>query len=66
MRRTLHIFKPEYAAYSRNTRARSSGSVYQRGMTIDASGTVSIRGGFAFEAAYEFEGIDYTTRNATL
>ena len=30
-------------------------------VTIDKSGTVSIRGGFAFEAAYEFEGIDYTT-----
>lgn len=29
-------------------------------VTIDKSGTLSIRGGFAFEAAYEFEGIDYT------
>ena len=35
-------------------------------ITIDKSGTVSIRGGFAFEAAYEFEGIDYTTPTANL
>ncbi|MBV8638618.1 MAG: TonB-dependent receptor [Candidatus Eremiobacteraeota bacterium] len=35
-------------------------------VTIDKSGTVAIRGGFAFEAAYEFEGIDYTTPNANL
>ncbi len=35
-------------------------------VTIDKSGTVSIRGGFAFEAAYEFEGIDYTTPTANL
>jgi TonB dependent receptor/Carboxypeptidase regulatory-like domain len=35
-------------------------------ITIDKSGTISIRGGFAFEAAYEFEGIDYTTPNANL
>ncbi|MBV8374336.1 MAG: TonB-dependent receptor, partial [Candidatus Eremiobacteraeota bacterium] len=35
-------------------------------VTIDKSGTVSIRGGFAFEAAYEFEGIDYTTPSANL
>ncbi len=83
-----------------HTRARSAGSAYQRGMTIDTytvtgaqietvqgkafnadenqllrsipsvtidkSGTVSIRGGFAFEAGYEFEGIDYTTPNANL
>ena len=35
-------------------------------VTIDKSGTVSIRGGFAFEAGYEFEGIDYTTPNANL
>ncbi|MEO6835145.1 MAG: carboxypeptidase-like regulatory domain-containing protein, partial [Candidatus Tumulicola sp.] len=82
------------------TRARSPGSAFQRGMTIDTytvtgaqidmvqgkafntnenqllrsipsitidkSGTVSIRGGFAFEAAYEFEGIDYTTPSANL
>lgn len=82
------------------TRSRSSGSAFQRGMTIDTytvtgaqietvqgkafntdenqllrsipsitidkSGTVSIRGGFAFEAAYEFEGIDYTTPSANL
>jgi hypothetical protein len=82
------------------TRARSSGSAFQRGMTIDTytvtgaqiqtvmgksfnaneedllrsipsvtidkTGTVSIRGGFAFEAAYEFEGIDYTTPTANL
>src|SRR5579863_1891470 len=82
------------------TRARSAGSAFQHGMTIDTytvtgsqitmvqgkefatdqnqllrsipsvtidkSGTVSIRGGFAFEAAYEFEGIDYTTPNANL
>jgi hypothetical protein len=83
-----------------STRARSSGSAFQRGMTIDTytvtgsqietvqgkafnasehdllrsipsitidkTGTVSIRGGFAFEAAYEFEGIDYTTPSANL
>jgi len=82
------------------THARSSGSAFQRGMTIDTytvtgaqiqtvmgksfnaneedllrsipsvtidkTGTVSIRGGFAFEAAYEFEGIDYTTPTANL
>jgi hypothetical protein len=82
------------------THARSGGSAFQRGMTIDTytvtgnqiamvqgktfntdenqllrsipsvtidkSGTVSIRGGFAFEAAYEFEGIDYTTPSANL
>ena len=82
------------------TRARSAGSAFQRGMTIDTytvtgaqietvqgkafntnenqllrsipsvtidkTGTVSIRGGFAFEAAYEFEGIDYTTPSANL
>ncbi|HTU83419.1 MAG TPA: TonB-dependent receptor [Candidatus Acidoferrales bacterium] len=82
------------------THARSAGSAYQHGMTIDTytvtgsqidmvqgkafntdensllrsipsvtidkSGTVSIRGGFAFEAAYEFEGIDYTTPSANL
>ena len=35
-------------------------------VTIDKSGTVSIRGGFAFEAAYEFEGIDYTAPTANL
>ncbi|MGC1379449.1 MAG: TonB-dependent receptor [Candidatus Baltobacteraceae bacterium] len=83
-----------------STHARSTGSAFQRGMTIDTytvtgaqmetvlgkafnanenellrsipsvtidkSGTVSIRGGFAFEAAYEFEGIDYTTPTANL
>ena len=83
-----------------STHARSPGSAFQRGMTIDTytvtgsqidmvqgksfntnenqllrsipsvtidkSGTVSIRGGFAFEAAYEFEGIDYTTPSANL
>ncbi len=83
-----------------STRSRSSGSAFQRGMTIDTytitgsqiltvtgkafnanendllrsipsvtidkTGTVSIRGGFAFEAAYEFEGIDYTTPSANL
>jgi hypothetical protein len=83
-----------------STHARSAGSAFQRGMTIDTytvtgaqidtvqgksfntnensllrsipsvtidkSGTVSIRGGFAFEAAYEFEGIDYTTPTANL
>ena len=83
-----------------STHARSSGSAFQRGMTIDTytvtgsqiqtvmgksfnsreedllrsipsvtidkSGTISIRGGFAFEAAYEFEGIDYTTPTANL
>jgi Carboxypeptidase regulatory-like domain/TonB dependent receptor-like, beta-barrel len=82
------------------TRARSAGSAFQHGMTIDTytvtgaqietvqgkafntdenqllrsipsvtidkSGTVSIRGGFAFEAAYEFEGIDYTAPSANL
>ncbi|HEY1655682.1 MAG TPA: TonB-dependent receptor [Candidatus Tumulicola sp.] len=82
------------------TRARSPGSAFQRGMTIDTysvtgsqietvqgktfntdenqllrsipsitidkTGTVSIRGGFAFEAAYEFEGIDYTAPSANL
>jgi hypothetical protein len=82
------------------THARSPGSAYQQGMTIDTytetgsqiqavqgkdfntnenqllrsipsvtidkTGTVSIRGGFAFEAAYEFEGIDYTTPTANL
>jgi hypothetical protein len=82
------------------THARSAGSAFQHGMTIDTytvtgqqidtvqgkafntnensllqsipsvtidkSGTISIRGGFAFEAAYEFEGIDYTTPNANL
>ncbi len=82
------------------THSRSSGSAFQRGMTIDTytvtgaqietvqgkafnaneqdllrsipsitidkTGTVSIRGGFAFEAAYEFEGIDYTTPSANL
>lgn len=80
--------------------ARSAGSAFQRGMTIDTytvtgsqiqtvtgkafnvtendllrsipsvtidkTGTVSIRGGFAFEAAYEFEGIDYTTPQPNL
>ncbi|MGA9944582.1 MAG: carboxypeptidase regulatory-like domain-containing protein [Candidatus Cybelea sp.] len=35
-------------------------------VTIDKTGTVSIRGGFAFEAAYEFEGIDYTTPTPNL
>ncbi len=35
-------------------------------VTIDKSGTVSIRGGFAFEAAYEYEGIDYTTPTPNL
>ncbi|MBV8530661.1 MAG: TonB-dependent receptor, partial [Candidatus Eremiobacteraeota bacterium] len=83
-----------------STHARSAGSAFQRGMTIDTytvtgsqiltvtgkafnanendllrsipsvtidkTGTVSIRGGFAFEAAYEFEGIDYTTPSANL
>jgi hypothetical protein len=83
-----------------STHARSAGSAYQRGMTIDTytvtgsqietvmgksfnsnendllrsipsvtidkTGTVSIRGGFAFEAAYEFEGIDYTTPTPNL
>ncbi|MBV9719673.1 MAG: TonB-dependent receptor [Candidatus Eremiobacteraeota bacterium] len=83
-----------------STHARSSGSAFQRGMTIDTytvtgsqiqtvmgksfnaneedllrsipsvtidkTGTVSIRGGFAFEAAYEFEGIDYTTPSVNL
>ena len=82
------------------THARSAGSAFQHGMTIDTysitgsqietvqgkafnaneedllrsipsvtidkTGTVSIRGGFAFEAAYEFEGIDYTTPTANL
>jgi hypothetical protein len=83
-----------------STHARSTGSAFQRGMTIDTytvtgsqietvtgkafnanendllrsipsvtidkTGTVSIRGGVAFEAAYEFEGIDYTTPSANL
>src|SRR5579862_4630301 len=83
-----------------STHARSAGSAFQRGMTIDTytvtgsqiqtvmgkafnareedllrsipsvtidkTGTVSIRGGFAFEASYEFEGIDYTTPTANL
>ena len=83
-----------------STHARSAGSAFQRGMTIDTytvtgsqiltvtgkafnanendllrsipsvtidkTGTVSIRGGFAFEAAYEFEGIDYTTPTPNL
>jgi hypothetical protein len=83
-----------------STHARSAGSAFQRGMTIDTytvtgaqidmvqgktfntdentllrsipsvtidkTGTVSIRGGFAFEAAYEFEGIDYTAPTANL
>ena len=44
-----------------NTLLRSIPSV-----TIDKSGTVSIRGGFAFEAGYEFEGIDYTTPSPNL
>ena len=35
-------------------------------VTIDKSGTVAIRGGFAFEAGYEFEGIDYTTPSPNL
>lgn len=35
-------------------------------VTMDKSGTISIRGGFAFQAAYEYEGIDYTTPNANL
>ncbi|MGB8908979.1 MAG: TonB-dependent receptor, partial [Candidatus Cybelea sp.] len=35
-------------------------------VTIDKTGTVSIRGGFAFEAAYEFEGIDYTSPTPNL
>jgi hypothetical protein len=35
-------------------------------VTIDKTGTISIRGGFAFEAAYEFEGIDYTTPQPNL
>jgi hypothetical protein len=35
-------------------------------VTQDKSGTISIRGGFAFQAAYEYEGIDYTTPNANL
>jgi len=82
------------------THARSAGSAFQHGMTIDTytvtgaqiqtvmgksfnnnendllrsipsvtidkTGTVSIRGGFAFEAAYEFEGIDYTTPQPNL
>ncbi|HEX3670881.1 MAG TPA: TonB-dependent receptor [Candidatus Cybelea sp.] len=82
------------------TKARSAGSAFQHGMTIDTytvtgsqlqtvmgkafnaneedllrslpsvtidkTGTVSIRGGFAFEAAYEFEGIDYTTPEPNL
>jgi hypothetical protein len=83
-----------------STHARSAGSAFQRGMTIDTytvtgsqietvtgkafnanendllrsipsvtidkTGTISIRGGFAFEAAYEFEGIDYTTPQPNL
>ncbi len=83
-----------------STHARSAGSAFQRGMTIDTytvtgsqittvtgkafnadendllrsipsvtidkTGTVSIRGGFAFEAAYEFEGIDYTSPQPNL
>ncbi len=83
-----------------STHARSAGSAFQRGMTIDTytvtgsqiltvtgkafnanendllrsipsvtidkTGTVSIRGGFAFEAAYEFEGIDYTSPTPNL
>jgi hypothetical protein len=83
-----------------STHARSAGSAFQHGMTIDTytvtgsqiltvtgkafnasendllrsmpsvtidkTGTVSIRGGFAFEAAYEFEGIDYTTPTPNL
>ena len=83
-----------------STHARSAGSAFQHGMTIDTytvtgsqiqtvmgkafnareedllrsipsvtidkTGTVSIRGGFAFEASYEFEGIDYTTPTANL
>jgi len=35
-------------------------------VTIDKSGTVAIRGGFAFEAGYEFEGIDYTAPSPNL
>lgn len=35
-------------------------------VTIDKSGTVSIRGGFAFEAGYEYEGIDYTVPTPNL
>ncbi len=83
-----------------STHARSAGSAFQRGMTIDTytvtgsqidtvmgksfnanendllrsipsvtidkTGTASIRGGFAFEAAYEFEGIDYTSPQPNL
>ena len=35
-------------------------------VTVDKSGTISIRGGFAFEAGYEYEGIDYTTPTPNL
>jgi hypothetical protein len=35
-------------------------------ITQDKSGTISVRGGFAFQTAYEYEGIDYTTPSANL
>ncbi len=35
-------------------------------ITLDKTGTISVRGGYAFEAAYEYEGIDYTTPTPNL
>jgi hypothetical protein len=35
-------------------------------VTKDSSGTIKIRGGFDFQTAYQFEGIDYTLPNASL
>ena len=35
-------------------------------VTLDKSGTISIRGGNNFQTGYQFEGIDYTSPNANL
>ncbi len=35
-------------------------------VTKDSGGTIKIRGGFDFQTAYSFEGIDYTLPNASL
>jgi hypothetical protein len=35
-------------------------------VTKDSAGTIKIRGGFDFQTAYQFEGIDYTLPNASL
>jgi len=36
------------------------------GVTVDKQGTALIRGGFSYQTAFEFEGIDYTEPNRSL